>query len=206
VEPRDEGEADMRGTKTIIHPGFIAALLLVGAAACGGGDGGGDSSGGAGAAGLSEGAGDGGGDAIPDDPCSLLERSQVEQQYGALGPVSEGERFGYYCSWNVGATNDTTAPVRTVMVGVTGDSAGGSLEDFVTQEPPTDSGLDIELNPTEVEVSGIATGDALYDAGMGSLWVRSGDHIVFASDLLGSDDPSSQGKLIALAELVLEGL
>lgn len=196
----------MHRTKTIIDAGLIAALLLVGAAACGGGDGDTDSSGGAGAAGLSEGAGDGGGGGIPDDPCSLLERSEIEQQYGADGPVSEGEQIGYYCSWNVGSTSDAMAPARAVMVGVTGGPAGQSLEDFVTQESPSDFGIDVELNPTEVEVSGIATGDALYDAGMGSLWVRSDDLIVFASDLLGSDDPASQDKLIALAELVIDRL
>lgn len=203
----------MFGTRTWTHAGLIAALLLVGAAACSGGGGGdgGDGAGGADVLGRSKGAGDGdgagaGGGGVADDPCSLLERSEIEQQFGAAGPVSEGEPLGAYCTWTVGSTGETSAPAGAVTLGLASAPAGESLEEFVTREPSSDFGIDIELNPTEVEMSGIAAGDALYDAGMGTLWVRSGDQIVFLSDVLGTDDPSTQDKLITLAQLAIDRL
>jgi hypothetical protein len=136
---------------------------------------------------------------VPDDPCSLLETSEIGQQFSGQGAVEAGRPLGVTsCGWPIGNT------VSAVMVGVWDAPTDQPFEDFVVELLPLiNFDPEAERNPSEVAVAGTEPGSALYEANMGSLWVHSGDTVFWLATRFHDDDPGAQDKLIALAELVV---
>lgn len=88
----------------MVRAGVVVAVLAV--AGCGGGDGGGVAGAG-GATGPGGGSGTGEADAGGTDDdgldlCTLLETSEVEAEFGEVGPVAGGEPDFIHCVWEVG--------------------------------------------------------------------------------------------------------
>jgi hypothetical protein len=120
------------------------------------------------------------------------------QQFSGQGVVEAGRPVGVTCGWPIGNS------VSAVMLGVWEAPTDQSFEDFVVEQLPLiNFDLEAERSPSEVAVAGTDPGSALYEANMGSLWVRSGDAVFWLATRSFEDDPGAQEKLIALAELVV---
>jgi hypothetical protein len=188
----------MRGTTIDLRAAIagLAMVALLGLAACGDDDDGGAVVGAPGGAeqgqdGRSGGAGGGGPGA-----CDLLEKAEVEQQFGDLGAVAEGETTSLGCSWEVGEQVEGAPVPQALTLQIL--SSGGSPGELLAE---------VRSHEGVVEVPGLAD-EAVFD--FGALYVRSGEVLVGLAAYtipgvdLGSD--ALQGQLVALAEPVVSRL
>lgn len=184
--------------------GVVTLLLLVGAVAACGGDGGsgdgdgtglGPSGGDKGDANGEAGGGDGGsgdgdgGDSAEGDPCSLLEVSEIETEFGDRGAVADGERLGFSCAWQVGDISDPSSGI----VVITRARGAGSPEQSMAEI------RDLESNPVDVE--GVGDEACLCSGG---LWFRSGAITFSVTASFGDDVPDVEEKLTTLAQHMLD--
>jgi len=129
------------------------------------------------------------------DPCSLLEVSEIEAEFGEQGTVLEGEESLDQCSWEVGEDQSQpgTGSVHVFVQFIDPDLPIDPIEDmFAGQE---------ESTPDAVAVEGI--GDAAYYApNSGSVNVRSGDLIWFVQATFIPEPEGMQEKVESLAGIV----
>lgn len=181
----------------------LVAMLLVGAMACG--DDGDTDVGSPGSSGQDDASevgdfGDPGGEASESeddiDPCSLLEVSDIEAQFGELGTFAEGESLGPTCTWDLATRDDFST-----------DGMDLSVSTALSNRPIEAEFDDLrETSEDPVDIAGV--GDDAFMASLGnSLRVLSGDHIMALNIVIeDSDIEGEQEKLEALAQLVIDRL
>lgn len=179
----------------------LVAMLLVGAMACGDN---GDSD--AGSPGSSDqddasdvgdfgGPGDEASEAGDDiDPCSLLEVSDIEAQFGEFGTFAEGESLGPTCTWDLAGADFST------------DSMNVSARTALGNGPIENEFDDLRENYDGVDIDGV--GDAAFmSPSSNGLSFLSGDYIVSINIIIeDSDIEGEQEKLEALAQLIIDRL
>ena len=136
--------------------------------------------------------------------CDLLEKAEVEEQFGDLGAIADGETTTMGCDWQVGETPDDgldLAPALTFQFMYHPDP---ELDLFFNETQWEDGLAEVRSRPGVVEVPGVAD-EAAYD--FGTLYVRSGEIIIavgaFTIPDSGIGSEALQAKLVTLAELVL---
>ena len=175
--------------------GLVAGLVSVGMVGCGDDGETGLGSGRDADAGQVEGAGDAPGASGPTaDKCSLLEVSEVEAQFGALGPVAEPYvDAGGGCIWEIGDQEGFGEPEGSGdFFGVNtfrGDTSMSLEETFGPGESIPDLGDEAWLSS---------------DATM--LVFRHGDLHVSLTTLSADEVDDPQATMIALAELTFDRL
>ena len=139
------------------------------------------------------------GDAPDVDPCSLLEVSEIDAEFGAQGTVLDGQDQGDQCLWEVGE-DQTALGTGTVSVFV----------QYVNPELPIDPIEDIFAGQQasyadSAPVDGIGD-EAYFEPNGATVNVRSGDLIWFVQAAFIPQVDGVQEKLEALAGLVAERL
>lgn len=135
------------------------------------------------------------GDAPDVDPCSLLEVSEIDAEFGAQGTVLDGQDQGDQCLWEVGE-DQTALGTGTVSVFV----------QYVNPELPIDPIEDIFAGQQasyadSAPVDGIGD-EAYFEPNGATVNVRSGDLIWFVQAAFIPQVDGVQEKLEALAGLV----
>jgi hypothetical protein len=135
------------------------------------------------------------GDAPDVDPCSLLEVSEIDAEFGAQGTVLDGQDQGDQCLWEVGE-DQTALGTGTVSVFV----------QYVNPELPIapidDIFADQQASYAEsTPVDGIGD-EAYFEPNGATVNVRSGDLIWFVQAAFIPQVDGVQEKLEALAGLV----
>jgi len=132
----------------------------------------------------------------PEDPCVLLEDSEVEEQFG--GPVSRGAGGRFHCSWSIddpgtGTTTNISVNASLRRKGMSIDATWAELE---------------SEDEDAIRLDGIGDGAYLVeDAVLGrALTFRSGDSILAVSARVYDMSSGTDEKLTALAKLIIERL
>ena len=190
----------------------VAAALLVGVVGCGDDDGGDD-------LGLGDRTVDGGGadglgdseagDDQPLDLCALLERSEVEAEFGERGGVGAGYPEFDSCVWDVG--DQSTAGSGNVTISGYGPALGQTIEQqFAGYKDLADDPVDIEGLGDEAyaEHDPGAYDDRSLEVMFEHTFVyfRSGDTFLSVSAFFGPGVGGVQDKLVTLTEHVIDRL
>lgn len=142
-----------------------------------------------------EGTGDGGGD----DPCVLLEMSEIEAAFGERGAVAEGEALGFSCTWDVGDVGGDGG-----ILGLTSTRAVGSVEQGLTEVLGHLDGQPVEVDGVGDEAYFTATGEGMFRASR--IDFRTGPWLVVVDAHFSPEPAGTQDKLVTLAQHVVDRL